>query len=1144
MRVRAALLVAFLAAAAALPAVAQVPGRPPARVPRPSAAGARPAAPAAQAPLQPVLVLPGYAAALSGATMAYHSPHPDAQTSLLARAMREAQAVGWATDTVPADLAADTVAFVWIMGLSGSKGVQRFELRVGGEHGYSFTTAADSTSRGFTVAGPNGSSFAFRVTMVDRYGDLFGYATLRLARRDVTLGRPVALEVRGEDAGSRAWYMTFQHRFSAHPSLRQNPVLLRGPAGAEAELHVLVDALEEGGAAEVEVAGRPPVTIPIAFGGNVVTLPAGPADAPPDQRVVVRVRGRVALDTVVRLMPLAQRDFYVLPYSHNDIGYSDLQVNVERLQWRNIEQALDLIDRTRGYPEDARYRWNVEILWPVESWLRQASPAQRLRFAAAVRAGSIGLNAFLGGAQTGLATAPEMTHFFDYARRLRDRDSLPIATALISDIPGQSWGVVTALRESGIRWFALAPNNGDRIGYTIDTWGDRPFWWTSQSGRDSVLMWVAGASYSLFHDGSMRQDGETKLYATMRRLEAMGSPYRQVQLPYTVNGDNGPNDPGLSDFVRDWNARYVSPRLIVATHARMFRDLEAQYGGALPAAAGDFTTYWDDGVASTAAEVALVRRASDRLAQAEALWAMRDHATFPADDFYGAWREVVLWDEHTWGAAGSVETPDAPDVRTQWAYKRAFALRADTLSRWLLARALELAVDGARDTALVPDAFEVHNTASWPRTDLVYVPAELSRAGDRVVGPDGRPVPSQRLARGQLAVLVRDLPPLSARRYRVRSGTAWSGEGPAVSAAGSVLESEVFRVEVDTVTGAIGSLLWKPRRAELVDRASRRGLGEYRYVLGTDSTRAAGVGAVRVTVREAGPLVASLSIASGAPGARALLREVTVAQGTGRVDLIEVVDKAPVRDKEAVHIAFPFRVPGGQIRFDVASGIVRPDSEQLPGSLRNFVTVQGWADVSDDSLGVTWATPSAPLVEVGGLFAELAWMRSIPRTQTLFSYAMNNYWHTNFKAEQEGPVAFVYALRPHAAFRAQDAVRFGAERRGILVVAPARGAAPPQSLFTLEAPGAAAAAGVAGGADQPVVANSVRPTSDGRGWLVSLYNPAPETHAVALAWRRGERVAYSLSDSSERTGGPVTSPLVLAAHGTAVVRVDRTAPGR
>jgi hypothetical protein len=330
-------------------------------------------------------------------------------------------------------------------------------------------------------------------------------------------------------------------------------------------------------------------------------------------------------------------------------------------------------------------------------------------------------------------------------------------------------------------------------------------------------------------------------------------------------------------------------------------------------------------------------------------------------------------------------------------------------------------------------------------------------------------------------------------------------------------------------------VVWKPRGAELVDRSARHGLGEYLYVAGTDSARATGVSGVRVEVRETGPLVASLAVWATAPGARALLREVGVVQGVDRVDLTAVVDKLSVREKEAVHFAFPFLVPGGEVHFDVASGIVRPDSEQLRGSARNFVDVQSWADVSNDSLGVTWATPSAPLVEVGGIFAELPWMRSIPRTETLLSYAMNNYWHTNFKADQGGPAGFVYALRPHGPFRPDDAVRFGAERRSPLVVAPARGPAVPAPLFTL-ASSAAAAAGA--GVPEPVVATSVRPTSDGHGWLIALSNPSGEEREVRFAWRRGERVRLRLSDSAEAAGAPLAGPVALAAHATAIVRAD------
>ena len=164
---------------------------------------------------------------------------------------------------------------------------------------------------------------------------------------------------------------------------------------------MILDNLSGYREATVAVAGRAPITAPLAFGGNVVRAVAGPV--PPSGRVgvVVRLDGAAALDTVLPLRPVPQRDVYLLPYSHNDIGYSDLQDSVRQKQWENIADALQLIERTRDYPPEARFRWNVEVLWPVESWLAQASPADRARFFAAVRAGSIGLNAFVGGRAVG-----------------------------------------------------------------------------------------------------------------------------------------------------------------------------------------------------------------------------------------------------------------------------------------------------------------------------------------------------------------------------------------------------------------------------------------------------------------------------------------------------------------------------------------------------------------------------------------------------------------------------------------------------------------------------------------------------------------------------------------------------------------------
>ena len=125
--------------------------RPPAPQGLPPAA----VAPAPPAP-PPAIVLSGYLTDVSGATIAYHSPHPEAQSALLARARREVRTISWMTDLVPADLAADTVSFVWIAGLAGSKGLHDFDFAVGGRHAFTFTSIRDSASRDWTVSGAGG----------------------------------------------------------------------------------------------------------------------------------------------------------------------------------------------------------------------------------------------------------------------------------------------------------------------------------------------------------------------------------------------------------------------------------------------------------------------------------------------------------------------------------------------------------------------------------------------------------------------------------------------------------------------------------------------------------------------------------------------------------------------------------------------------------------------------------------------------------------------------------------------------------------------------------------------------------------------------------------------------------------------------
>jgi len=136
---------------------------------------------------------------------------------------------------------------------------------------------------------------------------------------------------------------------------------------------------------------------------------------------------------------------------------------------------------------------------------------------------------------------------------------------------------------------------------------------------------MAGKVYSWFHSWTLGRAGDnikSDLFAYISSLVSSGYPYDMVQLRYTVNGDYGPVDSNLPDFVKSWNEKYLSPKLIISTTSEMFTTFEKKYGSTLPSYSSDFTLYREDGALSTATELALTRKASKRLIQTEILYSM------------------------------------------------------------------------------------------------------------------------------------------------------------------------------------------------------------------------------------------------------------------------------------------------------------------------------------------------------------------------------------------------------------------------------------------------------------------------------------------------------------------------------------------
>jgi hypothetical protein len=1130
----------------------------------PALAGHPAAAPQLPAALQmPATWLQGFAAPVSGDTIIYPWAYPGQARTLLSRATTGRMSVEWTAEPVPTGAAGDTVTYLWHAGTASGYGAHAFTFAVNGTPVATFRSGKSADDRAWSVAGESGATLSFRTTRVGTFNELFGFMWVTAPRALFGAGAP-RFSVTGEAAGSQDYYLGPQERVEAFVRSRGEEAVF---ASGERAIRIEISSTRDPEVVRVE-AGGAPVTAEAQPGYTSLLVPAG-LNADRSLAVSITVGAGAPVTQTLDLKTVRPRALHLLPHSHVDIGYSDPQPEVERKQWKNLGDAVALARKTASYPPEARFKWNVEGLWSVESYLKQASPEEREAFLGAVRNGTIALQANDTNILTGLATPEELRRWTSGSRRLRAAYDLgPMPTAMHSDIPGLSWTSVAALAEAGVRYFSSGPNympglpdGGDRIGGTLKALGDRPFWWVSPSGEERLLFWMAGRGYSWFHGlnmGRMTDRSRDDILQYVKTLGDAGYPWDMVQVRYTIGGDNGPVDATLPDAVKAWNEQFASPRLVINTADAMFAEFERKYGGALPVWAGDMTPYWEDGAISSAAEEVLARTAARRLAQAETLWAMRQPADFPAADADEAWRHLILWHEHTWGAADSVSDPDRPDVVAQWVYKRAFALEAGKRSMAL--------IDAA---APAPgSAVDVVNTLSWPRTGLVFLTATQSAAGDRVRTRDNKALPSQRLKDGRLAVWVENVPPLSSMRFVVGPGEATAPKN-ALRVTTGALDNGKMQLQIDPHGGTIARLAWKGERdrgpvfgpasprspigppgrpsSTAIDLTWRSGgpgkeillnsgpLFQYLYVAGRDPSRAVPSSGGNIAASDIGPLVSVIELRGQAPATSGIRRTLVVAAGSDTLEMTVEIDKIAVRDKESGHLAFPLNVPGGVIRADLGEALVEAERNQLPGSCRDFIGAHSVVDVSNADGGVSIATLDAPLLQLGAITDERqndrgtrSWRERTTPGTTVYAYLFNNYWHTNYKAYQQGPLRYRFVLRPHAAFDALSLRRFSDEQDHPLLVLAVDPAAP-----ELQAPFALAGDGI--------TISSLRPSDDGTALVARLFNPLPKPSTVTVRpsgpWVRVSEMLPAAAGLAARPAedGRVTIP----ALGTRTVRIER-----
>ena len=1044
--------------------------------------------------------LAGYKATARGLEFEYHSPLPEARNSLLVRSEDSSLGVEWETARVPADFRGDAATFVMLAGIDATDDRREFILAIDGRPRVRFESPATAELGTLNWVGEGGVRAEFRVTLVDRYADSMGYLLLHVPRELLTPGEPLRLSVTGESAGSRTWFMVFTHGVTPGISVRGNPAVVRTPNGPKQT--VRVDALYLGDRSLLHMEG-PGVAAEalLDFGLTRLELEVPAADSPTAVPLSFELDGQ-RYETELRIEPVQALDLYLIHHTHLDIGYTHVQDEVERLQWAHLEEAIELGRASEDAPEGARFVWHPEGSWAVESYLATRVASKRESLLEAIRRGWVHIDGLYANLLTGLATGEGLVRTLQPSREITGEAGVPLESAMFSDIPGMTWGVVPTLAQAGIRYLSIGPNRGHRIGSFLDTWADRPFWWESPSGQERLLTWVHGGGYSIFHTGlgyehlEKRLDEELVL-AYADTLAARGWPHGIAGLRYNIGSDNGPPDSTLSAAVAAWNERHVTPRLVIASVPELFGELEERAGVDLPVYRGDLTGYWEDGAGSSARETAMARRAAESLVQTEALAALTG-ARLPEAELEAAWRDVLLFLEHTWGSWNSISEPEAEFTLSQWERKRAFAEDAADQARRLRQRALGA---GTEEGARPPGApeLEILNSSPWDREEIFVLPPDRAASIGSLRTGTGSDVATQRLADGSLAIASGVVPGWGSRRLGVRTRSDAEAPRPAaVESAGAELDNGTVRLGFDPGSGDLVSLMVHEDGRELVPAGES--FGDWLYVPGRDpvTSRNAGGGTLRIT--DDGPLVWTAVVTRAAPGTEAGLEtRFRLFAGSDRIEILHRFEKTSVLEPEAVLLRFPLAAERSEIVVGGAWGPWRAETDQLPGANRNYVTMERWADLHDETGGIQLVSVDVPGIQLGsvGTDATVAgWRESVDSAPVLYSYVMNNYWETNYRAAQDGPHDLVYMLRPHGGFDDAAAERFAIQVAHPLLVREVETEAPAASLPFQSV------------AERSVV-TLLRALPEAT-YLVRVYNPSDQPEVVRFVGSGGGAVASTL----------------------------------
>ena len=766
---------------------------------------------------------------------------------------------------------------------------------------------------------------------------------------------------------------------------------------------------------------------------------------------VTRGKEELATETVT-IEPVRHWRMNLVQHTHTDIGYTRSQMEILAEHLRYIDYALDYCDATDDYPDAAKFRWTCEISWAVSEYLKCRPAEQIARLKQRVKEGRIELATMylnfdeLPDEQTLAASLAPLKQFREAGMRAE--------LAMQDDVNGIGWCFSEYFADAGVKYLNMGTH-----GHRALICFDKPtvFWWQSPSGK-KVLAYRAEhynqGNFFGVHTDDFGQF-ETRVLEYLGQLEAKDYPYDICAAQHSgYFTDNAPPSTKSCEMVRRWNEKYEWPKLRTAVATEFIKTVESDYADRIQTIRGAWPDWWTDGFASGAREAAVSRITHSNIIanQAGLSFAKMLGAELPEgmnERIDGINNALLFYDEHTFGYSESVRDPYGLETWEQRSLKQSYAWEAYRYAGLLGENMMGL-LQSFVPKANVP-SIAVFNTLNWSYSGIakVYIDHQIlpKEKAFRIVDEAGHEIPAQagesRSDGTYWCLYVKDVPALGYARYRVE---VLDEPRPAVVAddklADKRVENEWYTIDFDPSRGTIHQLYDKALGKPLLSADAEWEMGEFIYEIIDSRHPMEKYTApqflrrrperIRFERYKKGPIWDTYRFRGETVAGREpnnLMVEYRVYNVEKKIEVVYRLRKKAVTDPEAIYIAFHYEVEAGKIHLDVPGGNIEAGVDQIPGSSNDWYTVQNFATARSERSQMVMGSPEIPLMQFGAINTGRYEAGAVPQSTNMYSWPMNNYWVTNFNADQMGELQWSYFITSSTDNSIGYATRFAWENR-------------------------------------------------------------------------------------------------------------------